>query len=287
MAELSPSSSERRCAWCSSELPATARADGRFCGRKCRQAAFRLRRRRTTDAAAARPLRFAYADPPYPRLARRYYRDRPEYRGEVNHAELIASLEASGYAGWALSTGAYALRELLPLCPPCARVCAWVKPIGVSSKTYGLHNTWEPLIVVVGRRRRPGVRDWLRAHPARKGGDLPGRKPLAFCAWLFDCLGMLPGDDLVDLFPGTGIVSRAWAELSSRSSATHPSRRSSSDTSAASTSDVSRSCRGDGSQPGSGDTSLAAADDGSPAGAGDGSPEYFADASAPAPDDAR
>jgi hypothetical protein len=24
---------------------------------------------------------------------------------------------------------------------------------------------------------------------------------------------MLPGDELVDLFPGTGIVSRAWAEL--------------------------------------------------------------------------
>ncbi len=50
--------------------------------------------------------------------------------------------------------------------------------------------------------------------PARGGGDLIGRKPLAFCAWLFEALGMLPGDELVDLFPGTGIVGRAWAELS-------------------------------------------------------------------------
>lgn len=96
-----------------------------------------------------------------------------------------------------------------------ARVCAWVKPIGVSVRTYGLHNTWEPVIVVVGRHRRPGKRDWLRAMPARGEGTLPWRKPIAFCAWLFDLLGMLPGDTLVDLFPGTGIVSRAWAELSS------------------------------------------------------------------------
>jgi hypothetical protein len=33
---------------------------------------------------------------------------------------------------------------------------------------------------------------------------------------------MAPGDDFVDLFPGTGIVKRAWVELSSlSSSATH------------------------------------------------------------------
>jgi len=25
---------------------------------------------------------------------------------------------------------------------------------------------------------------------------------------------MQPGDELVDLFPGTGVVTRAWAELS-------------------------------------------------------------------------
>jgi hypothetical protein len=40
-----------------------------------------------------------------------------------------------------------------------------------------------------------------------------GRKPVAFCAWLFDLLGMVPGDELVDLFPGTGIVARSWREL--------------------------------------------------------------------------
>jgi hypothetical protein len=58
------------------------------------------------------------------------------------------------------------------------------------------------------------LRDWLRAQPARNGGNLPGRKPLAFCAFLFAALGMIPGDELIDLFPGTGIVSRAWKNLS-------------------------------------------------------------------------
>lgn len=102
------------------------------------------------------------------------------------------------------------------MCPPDARVCAWVKPIGARTRTNGIHSTWEPLIVVGGRQRPPGRRDWLSAAPARAGGsDVPGRKPLAFCAWLFGLLGMSPGDELVDLFPGSGGVARAWAEVSS------------------------------------------------------------------------
>jgi hypothetical protein len=67
---------------------------------------------------------------------------------------------------------------------------------------------------------RSGKRDWLRAMPARGEGTLPGRKPIAFCAWLFDLLGMRPGDTLVDMFPGTGMVGRAWTELSSGAGAT-------------------------------------------------------------------
>ncbi|MBV8979277.1 MAG: hypothetical protein JO086_00075 [Acidimicrobiia bacterium] len=160
-------------------------------------------------------MRFAYADPPYPGLSAKYYRHEDSYAGEVDHAALVASLVDGRYDGWALSTSARALRDVLPMCPPGARVCAWVKPGGAPPATYGLHNVWEPVIVVPGRWRRPGKRDALVAHPARGGGSLPGRKPLAFCAFLFDALGMLPGDELEDLFPGTGIVGRAWAELSS------------------------------------------------------------------------
>jgi hypothetical protein len=208
------------CRWCK-EKPVDARR-AIYCSRRCRQAAFRLRcRGQTLGETSFGPgelpgLRFAYADPPYPGLSAKYYRREATFAGEVDHPALIASLTAANYAGWALSTSSKALRQLLPLCPEGARVCSWVKPIGVPPATYGIHSTWEPVIVVGGRKRQPGVRDWLAAQPARGWGELPGRKPVAFCAWLFDCLGMLPGDTLDDLFPGTGMVARAWEELSSR-----------------------------------------------------------------------
>lgn len=218
LSDASPGDDERHCGWCEASFGAGERRTKKYCGRKCRQSGWRLRRRShqvATSPRAAPGLTFAYADPPFPGLARKYYGDQPDYAGEVDHAALIALLTAAGYAGWALSTSSKALRDILPLCPAGARVCAWVKPIGVPAATYGAHSTWEPVIVVGGRRRRPGVRDWLRAQPARNGGALPGRKPAAFCAWLFELLGMVPGDHLVDLYSGTGIVGRAWEELSS------------------------------------------------------------------------
>lgn len=205
---------ERLCRWCRCVLEVTARRDTVFCSQRCRQWVYRLRRRQATVVANERPMRFAYADPPYPELAKRYYGNEPTYAGEVDHAELIASLGAGNYDGWALSTSAKALRDVLPMCPEGTRTCPWVKPIGAAPLTYGPHNTWEPLLVVGGRKLRPGFRDWLSASPARGGGTLPGRKPIAFCVFLFQQLGMLPGDELVDLYPGTGVVTRAWIELS-------------------------------------------------------------------------
>jgi hypothetical protein len=203
-----------QCSWCNRKLK-TATATGRarrehvaFCGTRCRQAAFRLRRRAHVERVHAKPMRFAYADPPYPTCAWRYYR-----RREVDHAALIADLCARFPDGWALSTSMKALRAVLPLCPAGARVCVWTKPNPPHPKTRGIHALCEAVIVVGGRQRAPGVRDWLSAKPARGGGTLPGRKPLAFCAWLFDLLGMVPGDELVDLFPGTGVVGRAWREV--------------------------------------------------------------------------
>jgi hypothetical protein len=210
-------------------------------------------------------MRFAYADPPYPGLARKYYGNEPSYAGEVDHPALIAQLEARRLAGaidgWALSTAARSLRYILPLCPEIARPCAWVKPIAGSPRTRGPHNRWEALIVVGGRQRRGSVLDWLRAQPARYGGsDLPGRKPLAFCAWLFDCLGMVPGDTLEDLFPGSGVVGRAWAAVSSSSTGdaspeafSDASSEVLSDASSSSTGDASSSSTGEASSPGAGD----------------------------------
>jgi hypothetical protein len=220
----SPAPGRPACSWCSRRLDRFEALKGaRTCSRKCRQATFRLRELALEHGALRVPspgprIVVSYLDPPYPGLARRYYRDQPTYAGEVDHPALIAKLEArrahGDLAGWALSTSVRALRDLLPLCPPEARTCAWVKPIGARAGTLGIHNVWEPLIVVPGRRLRPACRDMLVAQPARHGGDLPGRKPLAFCAWMFGLLGIEPGDQIEDAFPGTGIVGRAWAELS-------------------------------------------------------------------------
>lgn len=200
------------CAWCGGSMEGK-RPHAKRCGKTCRQTASRLRTRHVSPPAAATdarpPIRVAYADPPYPGTAKRYYGREPEYAGEIDHAALIAELMAKFPDGWALSTSMKALRAILPLCPEGVRVCPWVKPNGVSRKTYGLHNACEALLVYGGRAERPGVRDFLYAKHAIRGGTLKGRKPLAFCAFLFRALGLHAGDELVVYFSGTGVIERA------------------------------------------------------------------------------
>ncbi len=226
----------RTCAWCVGPIPERGRMDSVFCGQRCRQRSYRLRRSLAVIERAAQPMRMAYADPPFPGCAW-MYRDQPSYAGEVDHAELIASLGA--YDGWALSTSADALRDILPLCPRTVYVAPWIKPVNAAPATRGKHNAWEPLIVQPGRRMQPGFRDWLMAAPARLGGsNLVGRKPLAFCGFLFQQLGLLVGDELVDLFPGSGTIASAWR-----------------DTCRSSTGDTSDCCSDDASGPASGELS--------------------------------
>ena len=111
----------RLCAWYENPIPAKARRDAVCCSVRCRQARHRfLRAVGHAEQVFGRPLRLAYADPPYPGKAR-LYRDHPDYRGEVDYADLIERLAA--YDRWALSTSAEALPAMLALCP--AGVRAW------------------------------------------------------------------------------------------------------------------------------------------------------------------
>lgn len=230
-----------RCGWCKKE-PIPARA--KWCSKECRQTAWRARRIAVAEDLGDTPKRIAYADPPYPGTARKYYLNEPEYAGEVDHVELLSLLQRND--GWALSTSAKALQDLLPLCPPGVRVAAWVKPNGVPAATRGPHNTWEPVIYVPARLRRPGKRDWVSLKPARGGGDLPGRKPIGFCMWLFHLLGASPVDELDDMFPGSGIVTRCWEQFVAAVPGRQPSP--------AAVDDTSSSSRSDASPPGLGDT---------------------------------
>jgi hypothetical protein len=225
------------CGWCEQPIPATARRDAIYCSKRCRQAAHRVascapgRRggRRVALRSSTGPLRLAYADPPYPGLARRYYRDHPDFGGEVDHAELIARLVREYPDGWALSTSAAALPGVLALCPPDARVAAWFRgerPV----KSLRPLSAWEPVVYVGGRAVVSPLQERrldALIHRARPRTTDPrrviGSKPAAFAYWMFGLLGALPGDELVDLFPGSGIVARCWAHAGSAQGALDPS----------------------------------------------------------------
>lgn len=156
-------------------------------------------------------IKAAYADPPYPGQARKHYRNQP-LCAEVNHAALIATL-CDQYDCWALSTSSTALQAVLALCPPDVRIGAWVKPFASFKPGVNPAYAWEPVIIWGGRswgRDVPTVRDWVAANITLRRG-LSGAKPAAFCQWLFRFMGLRPGDELHDLYPGTGIVSRQWS----------------------------------------------------------------------------
>lgn len=158
-------------------------------------------------------MRLAYADPPYPNRSARHYRNHPDFAGEVDHAELIERLNE--YDGWALSTGAHALQDVLELVPAgVARVACWYKTNAEPplNKQALWHYSWEPVIVSPARARK-SIRDVLCAGApmgVNGAGTITGQKPLAFCRWLFDLLGADASDSFDDLFPGSGIVGREW-----------------------------------------------------------------------------
>lgn len=162
-------------------------------------------------------MRMCYADPPYPGMARRYA-GHPDYAGEVDHAALIAQLEADYPDGWALSTASTTLRMVLGLCPPDVRIGAWVKPFASFKPGVNPGYAWEPVIFHGGRRldrNEPTLRDYV-AVPVTLRRGLVGAKPEAFCFWVFAFLGLRRGDELVDLFPGSGAVARAWLTYATR-----------------------------------------------------------------------
>ena len=251
----------RLCAWCKGPIPEVRRPDAVCCSVRCRQAKHRFTASvGVSSLRAGVPLRLAYADPPYPGRAARYYASHPDYAGEVNHAALLQQL--AGYDGWALSTAADCLPMVLALCPPGVRVAAWVRGERPNARAGRPLNAWEPVIDWGGRVRQPepssltvvdascmatvdasgvagldasrsAASDASRAaarrlddsgKPVRRTdvlihrprprstapGHVMGAKPAEFARWMFDLLGAQSGDELDDLFPGSGGIARAW-----------------------------------------------------------------------------
>jgi hypothetical protein len=167
-------------------------------------------------------VRLAYADPPYPGMSG-FYKDHPDFGGEVDHEALIADLVT--FDGWCLHTASTTLGYVLRLVEEARaralgrswqfdfRVMAWVKPFASFKKNVAVAYAWEPVIVKAARPRRfdgyTTITDWV-AEPITLRRGLTGAKPEAVCRWLFECMGAEQADELLDVYPGTGAVARAW-----------------------------------------------------------------------------
>ena len=159
--------------------------------------------------------RLAYADPPYPGQSAKHYADHPDYAGEVDHAELLRRLDT--FDGWVLHTASTTLAGILRIAADNGvtgfRVMAWVKPFAAFKRNVSVAYAWEPVLVKPVRKPvvsgRIVMRDWVSESITLRRG-LTGAKPEAVCRWAFEVAGLEPDDDLTDLYPGSGAVTRAW-----------------------------------------------------------------------------
>ena len=159
-------------------------------------------------------MKFAYADPPYFKQGKKHYgehHDAAEIWDSVQaHTDLINKLIDEYPDGWALSCNPQDVLWLGDHLPKGARLCAWVKEFH-QIRPLTVQHAWEMVILYGGRKvykRNPFVRDWLSACPTRQKG-LVGAKPDAFNDWVLDLLNFKDGDQMDDLFTGTGSMSRA------------------------------------------------------------------------------
>lgn len=150
-------------------------------------------------------MKFAYADPPY--LGRGAYYGYPEWNDPERHRTLIAELVDDYPDGWAMSLTSSSLRVLWPMCPDDTRCGAWVRPRAEPLPGIRPIYAWEPVLFCGGRASGP-VRDFVSCSSERDGRII-GAKPLGFCRWVLDLLGWEEGDDVVDLYPGSGSLQRA------------------------------------------------------------------------------
>ena len=162
-------------------------------------------------------MRFAYADPPYLGCGKALYAiHHPEaaaWDDPTAYVDLAARLCDEYPDGWALSCNPRDLAMYLGVLPSDVRVAPWCKSWHQIRPTT-VQFAWEPVIFRGGRKdnkRAPMVRDWLVANATRMRG-LPGAKPDQFNRWVLDLLNYQDGDELDDLFPGTGGMAGVIAQ---------------------------------------------------------------------------
>lgn len=180
-------------------------------------------------------MKLAIADPPYPPFvgagglkarASRWYgngqrsaTDRPadvhpeadEWDNPLRHQRLLCDLFGQ-YHGFAIATSPDGIAAYGSL-PAAMRIMAWVKP-NAQPGAHRLRSQWEVVLLYPpeGRRSNRGVgmvSDVL-IEPAPRRGFI-GSKPPAWTRWVLEAMSYEDGDEVDDLFHGSGAVAAALA----------------------------------------------------------------------------
>lgn len=166
-------------------------------------------------------MRFAYADPPYLGMGKKYAELHPEaevWDDPQSHIDLVHRLSDEYPDGWAVSLSVPSLTTYLSACPDDVRIGVWTKTFHQIRYKLPVQYAWEPVIWRGGRKDtpvKPMVRDWHSGRIAMKK-NFYGAKPLDFNMWILSLLQYQQGDELVDVFPGSGSMAIAIQEYESK-----------------------------------------------------------------------
>jgi hypothetical protein len=179
-------------------------------------------------------MKLAIADPPYLGRAVRHYgvggraygrgKGKSDTHPEAHiwdnpetHRQMVRDLDAN-YDGWAIAMSVHSLSTYLEVVETESengiRVCVWHKPNAIPSGSR-IINYWEPVLVKVpasrkGRTKGVITKDIFTANAPRVG--FSGSKPKEWTHWVLDLMGYQEGDQVTDLFHGSGAVSKALKE---------------------------------------------------------------------------
>jgi len=174
-------------------------------------------------------MKVAYADPPYFKQGRKLYAKHHPQAADWDridrHKELIEQLTTEFPDGWAMSASSPSLPHILPLCPSDIRIGAWAKSFCAFKKGVRPCYAWEPVIFRGGRNSKPPAperggkqltpKDFI-VEPITLRKGLTGAKPQRVCKWILELLNVQQGDEVVDLFPGTGVMGEVAREVTGR-----------------------------------------------------------------------
>lgn len=183
----------------------------------------------------AQMSRLCIADPPYLGRAVRWYgeggcgngygqgqadnhADAAKWDNPETHKQLVRDLQAN-FDGWAIAMSVHSLSTYLSVVETDSRngirVCVWHKPSAMTSGNR-ITNSWEPVLVKVPKDRKgwgsglPRITDVATINPPRSG--FIGAKPIEWTYWVLDLMGYQDGDEVVDMFEGSGAVRQAIAQ---------------------------------------------------------------------------